>query len=130
MRVFHWDSDAIDMIIGQDLIGQPAGFGAENEAVVFHEFPLGVSALALCREVNESGSWQSGIKCGEVNVPAKCDVLPIVEARTSQRAIVHSETGNTNNMKFGFGRGAESGNVARVWRDLGLKECDVKHIPT
>ncbi len=57
----------------------------------------------------------------------KLELVPVIESRPFQRAIVHPETCNSDNMQFGKCGGTKTGDVACVGRDLRLKQGDVKH---
>ena len=53
------------------------------------------------------------------------DMLPVIHAGSFELRVVELETKRLDEMQRRFGRGAEAGDVAGIWRDFRFNEDDV-----
>src|ERR1041385_1925786 len=52
---------------------------------------------------------------------------PVVETRATQRAIIHAEAGDTNDVQRRVSRRTQARDVAGVRWNLGFDQCDAEH---
>lgn len=55
-------------------------------------------------------------------------LMPVVHTCPAEGSLVEREAQRADEVEAGLGGEAEAGDVAGIWWDLGLMECDVEHL--
>lgn len=55
------------------------------------------------------------------------DLIPVIEARSFQAAVIHPESGHTYNMQSRICRRAQPGYIAGIRGDFGFNKRNMKH---
>jgi hypothetical protein len=126
-RVRHWDGEAGFGVVFQDALWQAAGLRAEDKAVAFVEFPVGVRPFCFGRQVNEPGFRKGFMQIDESYVTMEFDVVPVIEPGAFQRPVVHSEARHAYDVQRSTRGGAKPCDIAGIWRYFGLVKGDVRH---
>ena len=111
---------------GEDVVGEPLGFAAEDEGVAGAIVDLGVGAGAAGAEKKKAGGLE-GIEAGlPRGMDLDVDGVPIVEAGPAELGVGDLESEGFDEMELRAGGGAEAGDVAGVGGDFGINEHDVE----
>ena len=60
-------------------------------------------------------------------MPTKSDLIPIIQSRTSHRAIVEAKTSDADNVQGRHGGGAKPRDVSGILRNLRFDEGHIEH---
>jgi len=104
----------------QEVFRQPAGFSPEDDAIVAAKRKVNVRSFGVRGEINKPGVCECRMKTTEISMSVQNNLGPIIETRSLNCPIVHSESRNSDNVQRGSGRRTESRNISGVLRDLGL----------
>lgn len=107
---------------GHDLRRQTAGLPPENENIVGEEGRRVISASAFCCDGKQPAIGQGRFAAAPVCMPKDPGELVIVQPGPAQRTVLPAKTEGFNEVQFGTGICTKSDYVARVGRDLGLKQ--------
>lgn len=107
---------------GHDLRRQTAGLPPENEYIVRMEGRRVVAATAFCCDGKQTAIGQDCFAAAPVCMPKDPGEFVIVEPGAAQGAVLPAKTEGFNEVQFGTGICTKSDYVARVGRDLGLKQ--------
>ncbi len=121
----HRDGEAALGMLFEDPGRHALGFAPENQHAVGPEWRLAVVGGRVGREV-EAPFARDRVAEGEpVGVDPQVHVIPVVESRALEVAVVDLESERLDEVKWRAGRGAEAGDVAGIGRDLRL---DQRHV--
>ena len=119
----HGNADAGFLIFVQNLLGNPRGLLAEHDKhTVGVGIDLGVGSRRLGGEIVDF-SLGFGVLCekvGVVVVVGDVQLVPIVQPRPFELAVVDGKAHGTNDVECRAHGGAGARDVARVLRNLGL----------
>ena len=127
----HRDGQEMLAILRQQRFRQPFGLPAEDQKISVSKPRIPVGAIRFRRQKKIPRRRRlRGLKRGQRLPHAHFHILPIVEPGTFQLPIVDGKTERLHEMQMRARREAETADIPRVRRNLGLDEDDVQHAPT
>lgn len=105
-------------VLGEQIARQAASFRPEDQTITTLESGVRVGTFRPGSQIPEPRVGKLPIKCFDIDMTMEFHMFPIVEARTPQRPVVHPESGHSDYVEDGLGRGTKPGDVARIWRNL------------
>ena len=100
----------------QQFLRQASSLRAEYKKIAGIEPPLGIYTVGLGGEVHKSGGRVFRVEILEIEMAMKPDLIPIIEAGTFQRTVIHSKPGHADDMKVGECRRAKTRYISCIWR--------------
>lgn len=107
--------------LGEDVFGQAAGLGAEQQGVSGLVLHGRVAARASGRERQEARREGCGHEALQGVMALYPGPFPIVEAGPPDLCVIQREAERCDEVQGGAGVGAKPDNIAGIGRDLGLE---------
>jgi len=111
----------------QNVARQTTRFRAQQESIPGLETLLVKRTMAFRGQCKNSVAGESRNAVFEPIVLAYIDELAVIETCPSERRGIHVETERTNQMQLRADIGAQSNDVAGIWRYLRLIEDELEH---
>ena len=83
--------------------------------------------LAFCRYSQNSAGRQRPDQGGQGFVCGNARVFTIIQARPPQLLVIQVKSQRFDKMQVRSGVGAQTHDIACVWRYLGFEQCDMEH---
>src|SRR5690606_5059612 len=106
---------------------QPPTFRTEQEHIPRLVTYLAVTLLPLGAQGEHAGRLHGGEAAVQTGVGLYPGVFVIIQPGTAQPLVIQLETQWLDQMQLAAGIGAQTDDVARVGRDLGLEQGDMEH---
>ena len=129
-RLAHGNAHAFLGVLYEQFLVEPARLFAEYEVIPLAKFRLRIGAARLRREKVKAGVLRAG---GEerlgVLVHDDADQMPIIQPRAAEIFIGNFKAQGLYKVERAARRRAGARDIARILRDFGFYENDMKHIP-
>ena len=123
----HGDAERAVGVAVDERFGQAFCFLAEDQEVAVAVFDVGIAFFGFLGEVEVSSALGAGEEVVEVVVVRQVELVPIVEPRALELCVGYLKAHRLDYMQCRAGAGAGARDVARVLRDLGLYQNNIKH---
>ena len=111
---------------GEQVVGEPPGFAAEDERVAGAVLDMIIAPGAAGAVEKDTGGPDTAEERRPGGVDLDLHGVPVVEAGAAELGVGDLETEGFDEMQAGAGGGAEAGDVAGVGGDFGADEDDVE----